>query len=581
MVISIWKLLTKKRKMQFFLILLLMILTSFLEVISISAVVPFLGVLNDPARAFEYNYVSQLAFIFDIEKPDDLLLPLTIMFAFATIIAAISRILLLYFSTRLSFSTGADFSIEIYKRTLYQDYSFHTSQNSSEIINGIITKTNTVISKVLVPALNFITAVIMIVSILSILILINTSVALTSIVILGGAYVLIGFFTKQSLVHNSNIIAGQSDKMIKSLQEGLGGIREVLIDGSQEYYCNLYRGADLAFRRASGGNVFISSCPRYVMEGAGIVFIAGMAYLLSLQGGISVAIPVLGALAIGAQKLLPALQQAYASYTLIKGAYASLNDVISLLSRPIDDNLIHQNVPPLVFEDSIQFCDVSFQYSPNHPLILKDVNLTVRRGEKIGIIGATGSGKSTFIDLLMCLLKPSAGAIFVDGIEVKNQFVKSWQMQIAHVPQAIYLSDGSIKENIAFGKSKDNIILQDVRSAARNALISGAIDKMSDAYETRVGERGIQLSGGQRQRIGIARALYKNKNVFVFDEATSALDPDTEQHIMKKIDELSDAKTMFIVAHRWTTLRGCDRIIKVEDDGGISELKYEELAASN
>lgn len=577
MLINIWGLMRRIRKIQFALLSLLMIFTSALEVISISAVVPFLGVLSAPEKAFEYEYVRQISAFFKIYEPNQLLFPITFLFIVATFLAACSRILLLYCSTRLSFSVGADFSIEIYRRTLYQDYSIHIKQNSSEIINGIITKANTVISKVLVPALNFITSMVMIIGIVTVLIFINAQVAIVSLVVLGSAYALIAFLTKKTLIRNSSIIAKQSDKMVKSLQEGLGGIRDVLIDGSQDYYSDIYKGADLSFRRASGDNVFISSCPRYFMEGIGIIFIAFMSYILAERDSIAVAIPVLGALAVGAQKLLPALQQVYSSYTLIKGAVASLNDVIILLKQPINSESYDKESSPLVFNERIDFKNVSFQYSPDSPIVLKNINLTILKGDRIGIVGSTGGGKSTFIDLLMGLLIPTRGAILVDGVQIKKDNIRHWQKQIAHVPQTIYLTDGSVTENIAFGQEKNNIDMLRVKLATERAQLSDTVTKMNMNFDTPVGERGVQLSGGQRQRIGIARAIYKDRKIFVFDEATSALDNNTEKLIMKELNLFRDDNTMFIVAHRISTLKGCNRILKLEDDHTLSETNYSAL----
>ena len=576
-ILQLWSKLSKKRKTQFYMLLCLMILASVLEIISISALIPFLGALSSPETLFEYSAFRFAAHFLGISTPRQFLLPVTTFFVGVTLLAAIVRILLLYCSTRLSYAAGADFSTEIYRRTLYQDYSVHTSRSTSEIINGIITKTNIVISKVLVPSLNFITSIVMIFGIISVLIIINAPVALISIFVFGAAYSFIAHVTKKTLTRNSAIIATESDKMVKSLQEGLGGIRDVLIDGTQEHYCKTYQNADLSFRRASGDNIFISSCPRYFMEGVGIVLIAVIAYVLAIQGGIASAIPVLGALAVGAQKLLPALQQAYSSYSFIKGSTESLSDVLTLLDQPLDRSLNKQNPIPLPFTSTIVFEDVSFQYSKHSPFILKGVNLTVHKGQKIGIIGLTGSGKSTLIDLLMGLLSPTSGKILVDGVEVSNEILRRWQAQIAHVSQSIYLSDSSIKANIAFGKNQKNLNMKQIKRAAEKAWVSDVIEQMRFKYDSTVGERGIQLSGGQRQRIGIARALYKNSRVLVFDEATSALDTDTEQSIMLEIENLRDNKTIFIVAHRLTTLKNCDRIIRVSGDNIISEVTYNEI----
>jgi ATP-binding cassette, subfamily B, bacterial PglK len=578
MIKELWKHLAKRRRKQFFLLLILMVLASIMEIVSIGAVVPFLGALTSPEQIYQHHLAQPLIQILEITDSSQLLLPLTIIFVMAVLIAATTRLLLLYVSTRLSYATGADLSINIYRRTLYQDYSVHTSHNSSEIINSIITKTNTVIGSILSPILTFIIAVIMMIGIISIVFTINAQATLITFSIFALLYGIISFFTKISLQKNSQLIATQSTQMIKSLQEGLGGIRDVLIDGTQEVYCKLYQTADLSLRRAAGDNVFISSSPRYLMEAIGMILIAIMAYTLALQeGGIATAIPVLGALAVGAQKLLPALQQAYYSYSTIRGAKSSFIDVVNLLNQPLPDSVNQDVIKPMPFKQEIVFKNLSFRYAKDTPWILKNVNLSFKKGETIGFIGVTGSGKSTLIDILMGLLIPTSGELLIDGVAITQKNRRAWQLHISHVPQSIYLADSTIQENIAFGVESGQIKEHKVVQAAQQAKIAEKINDLKNKYKTFVGERGVQLSGGQRQRIGIARALYKDGNILIFDEATSALDDQTEQQIMQQIAQLKNEKTIFIIAHRLTTLKECDKIIRMNMDHTIEQVNYDQI----
>jgi ATP-binding cassette, subfamily B, bacterial PglK len=429
-----------------------------------------------------------------------------------------------------------------------------------------------------VPLLNFISSVIIMLGIISIIFIIDAQVALVTFSIFAVLYWIITFFTKKSLQKNSQLIANQSTQMVKYLQEGLGGIRDVLIDSTQEFYCKLYKKADLSLRRASGDNLFIASSPRYLVEAIGMILIAILAYTLVLQeGGISAAIPVLGALAVGAQRLLPALQQAYSSYSTIKGAKSSFIDVLNLLDQPLP-NSTSQDLPNLMpFKQEVAFKNLSFRYTEDTPWILKNVNLIFKKGETIGFIGVTGSGKSTLIDILMGLLPPTSGEILIDGVTITQCNIKAWQANISHVPQSIYLTDSNIQENIAFGIGPEKIKERKVVQAAQQAQISEMINDLKNKYKTFVGERGVQLSGGQRQRIGIARALYKNTDVLIFDEATSALDNQTEQKIMQQIDQLKGNRTIFIIAHRLTTLKQCDRIIRINTDFTIEQVNYNEI----
>jgi ABC-type bacteriocin/lantibiotic exporter with double-glycine peptidase domain len=358
----------------------------------------------------------------------------------------------------------------------------------------------------------------------------------------------------------------------------LGGIRDVLIDGTQEFYCKLYQNSDLLLRRASGDNIFIASSPRYLMEAIGMILIAILAYSLTLQeGGVMVAIPVLGALAIGAQKLLPALQQAYSSYSTIKGVKSSFIDVLNLLDQPLPYNASQNLIKLMPFKQEIIFKDLSFRYTKDTPWILKNVNLSFKKGEKIGFIGVTGSGKSTLLDILMGLLTPTSGEILIDGVTITQENRRAWQAHISHVPQSIYLADSTIQENIAFGLRSEQIKEHKTVQAAQQAQISETINSLKNKYKSFVGEQGIQLSGGQRQRIGIARALYKDSDVLIFDEATSALDNQTEQKIMEQIAQLNNNKTIFIIAHRLTTLKQCDTIIRINTDYRVEKLNFNQI----
>ena len=565
----LWHHISPRRRGQFGLLLVLMLLASFAEILSIGAVLPFLGVLTAPERVFEHAAAQPIIRALGLTMPAQLLLPLSIAFAVAALIAGAMRLLLLWASTRLSFATGADLSISIYRRTLYQPYAVHCARNSSEVINGISSKANGVIYNIIVPALTLISSSVMLIAILIALLAAEPVIALAAFGGFGLIYAFIIRLTRKQLLANSQRIARESSHVIKSLQEGLGGIRDVLIDGSQATYCHIYRNADLPLRRAQGNNLFISSSPRYGMEALGMMLIAALAFSLAQQtDGIAKAIPILGALALGAQRLLPVLQQAYGSWTNIQGGQASLQDTLELLDQPLPDYAGQPAAEPLPFKHNISLKQLAFRYSPQTPYVLKHLNLTIAKGSRVGFIGTTGSGKSTLLDIVMGLLQPTDGTLEIDGQPVMPTNNRAWQAHIAHVPQAIFLADSSIEENIAFGVPKDQIDHQRVRQAAQQAQIADSIESWPKQYQTFVGERGIRLSGGQRQRIGIARALYKQADVIIFDEATSALDSVTEEAVMQAIEGFSKDLTVLIIAHRLTTLKNCTQIVEL-GKGGI------------
>lgn len=555
-----------------------MILSSLAEVVSIGAVIPFIGALSSPEEIFYRPFMQPFIQAVDLTSPNQLILPLTIVFIVAALLAGALRLILLYVMTRLSYATGADFSIDIYRRTLYQDYSVHVARNSSEVINGIITKTNTVISSVINPILNLVSSGFLLIGIVTALFAIDVFVALTASLGFGTLYLVVYRYTRRRLKENSQCIADQSTQVIKSLQEGLGGIRDVLIDGSQQFYCDLYRRADLPFRRASGNNIFIGSSPKFIMEALGMALIAGLAFVMTKQaGGVVTALPILAALALGAQRLLPALQQAYYAYSSLKGSKSSFEDVLELLDQPLPLHAKQTKIKRMSFEKEICFKGLGFKYTKDSPWVLNNINLSIVKGSRVGFKGVTGSGKSTLIDVTMGLLSPTEGELCIDNKAVTEKNRREWQEHIAHVPQNIFLSDNSIEENIAFGTEKQQIDHTRVKKAAKEAQISDLIDGWPQGYKTYVGERGIRLSGGQRQRIGIARALYKQADVLILDEATSALDTETESAVMDAIEGLDRNLTILIIAHRLSTLEGCEQIIDLSTSGLTVEERVSDL----
>jgi ATP-binding cassette, subfamily B, bacterial PglK len=567
----LWNHISLKRRKQFGLLMVLILLTSFSEVIGIGAVLPFLGVITAPERIFQMTATQPLIQALKLTEPTQLLFPITVAFVVAVLIAGAMRLLLLWSNARLSLATGADLSLSVYRLTLYQPYAVHCSRNSSEVINGISNKIGSSIGTI-TNVINTVSSGVMMTFILIALLYVDPLTALVAFGGFGLLYALIIRLTSSRLLTNSQIVARESTNVIKSLQEGLGGIRNLLIDGNQATYCQIYRNADLPLRLAQANNIFIVGSPRFVMEALGMILIAVLSYSLVHQaGGITTAIPILGALALGAQRLLPLLQQVYGACSGILGDQASLQDALELLDQPLPDYADQPVAQRLPFKNNISLKQLGFCYNTKPPYVLKQLNFCIAKGARIGFIGVTGSGKSTLLDIVMSLLQPTDGMLEIDGQAVTPGNQRAWQAHIAHVPQAIFLADSSIEENIAFGVSKDQIDHERVRQSAEQAQIANTIESWTNQYQTFVGEHGIRLSGGQRQRIGIARALYKKADVIIFDEATSSLDNETEQAVMQAIEQLSKDLTLLIVAHRLTTLKNCTQIVEL-GDGAIKRV---------
>lgn len=578
MLAKLWRHISLIRRKQLAMLIFVMVLASLAEVASIGALLPFLGVLMSPERVLSDSHLQLMIAVFGITDGNQLIFPLTVVFVIAALISGAMRLVLLWGQTRLGFAIGADFSFQMYKNTLYQPYSIHVARNSSEVISGVSSKANLVVNYILISMLYIASSSLILLAIMSVLIIIDPLLALIVFGGFGITYSFILLVTKRRLARDSDRISRESNLVIKALQEALGGIRDVLIDGTQAAYCKIYRDADIPLRRSQANIQIISGAPRFLVESFGTVLIAILAYKLAgREAGVSGAIPVLGALALGAQRLLPVLQLIYWSMSNIRGHQSTLKEVIDFLDQSLPEESNLTLPEPISFNEHIRLNDVHFRYTETAPFVLKDINLEIPKRSRVGFIGSTGSGKSTLLDLVMGLLQPTKGVIEIDQVAITNKNYRAWQARIAHVPQSIFLADATIAENIAFGIPADKIDHERVKQAASRAQISETIESWTAQYDTFVGERGVRLSGGQRQRIGIARALYKQADVIVFDEATSALDNETESAVMSEIENLGDDLTLLIVAHRLSTLKKCTQVVELEN-GKIKRIgSYQEI----
>ena len=569
--------LSTRRRTQLILLLGLMLVGAVAEVLSLGAIVPFLAILVDPMQALQRTLVAQVVATLGLSDAEAIRWQLTLLFASTAVAAGIVRFVLIYAISKLNFGIGHELGAEVYRRTLYQPYEVHVARNSSAIMGGI-NKVDIVVG-VVFSLLTTLSAILMALFIIVALVLIDPLIATTALLGFGSIYATVSVFTSKRLDSNSQVINSASNTRVQSMQEGLGGIRDVLLDHTQTVFARRFNKIDWPLRQAQASNYIIGPSPRFAVEALGMVLIAVLGYYMTASaGGIAAAIPTLGALALGAQRLLPLLQQIYQGWVYVAGNRQVLIDVVGLLQQAFVRET-QTKVAPLPFEREIRLEKVSFRYQPQLPLVLHQLDLTIPKGSRVGFIGTTGSGKSTAMDLLMGLLQPSTGRILVDNTPLSGTTRLAWQRNIAHVPQAIFLADASFAENIAFGVPVEQIDLERVRKAAQQAQIAEFIESSPECYTDMVGERGVRLSGGQRQRIGIARALYKQAKVLVFDEATSALDSETEAAVMNSIESLGSELTIVLIAHRLTTLQGCDIIYRLDHGRVVSAGGYDELFA--
>jgi ATP-binding cassette, subfamily B, bacterial PglK len=570
----LWSLLELKFKQRTFLLMLLMLVSGFAELVTMGSIVPFLAVLIDSTSVLQYPYIGDFLQYLNIDQEKDLILFFSLVFIVAIFLSAILRLFISRINLLWCYELISYLSIAAFERTLYQPYLKQVLRNSSELVAVLTAKISSILTGVMLPLIAGVQVIILIISIITALMLIlplSNVIALTAFSLL---YALVSLLLRKKYTKNSKIIAQEQVKAIKVLQESLAGIRDIILGNYYDEYINQYANSRKLLDRTSGTNAFLIVAPKFIIESLGIVLIV-LLVLYNYGSSIEIAIllPSLGALALGAQRLLPYLQQLYAAYSTIISSSQSVIDALDILEQPmIMQEIIknHSQERKLDFNKVIQLDNLSFQYSEESDFELKNLNLNIEKGDTIGIIGTTGGGKSTLIDLLMGLIQPKNGNIFIDERELEESLLVSWQKNLSHVPQNIVLTDNSIKQNIALGQADDDISISKVKEVLIKAQMKHFIDSLPDGIETKVGERGVRLSGGQRQRIGIARALYQSREILFLDEATNALDMKTEDKILEIIRNIKDDLTLIIVAHNIDTIKDCDKIL-IMDSGSIAE----------
>ena len=556
-----------RRKFQFFLLLLLTIFAGFTEILSIASIVPFVKLVTEQGFSAQSIYISKLI---DIENKQEAVIITGLIFSFLFFINSFSRIGLIYITSRLSQIIAAELSVKLYKAKLYDTYSNHISKNSNALIAAVTQKVYQ-IAITIAGVITFISGAIIFICIMIVLIWVNPKIMIISISFFGILYFLIIKLAKETIRRSGQIVNDTQNIIVKNLQNGLGGIRDIILDKTQNYYLKNFQKDSFLKARKQALIEFIQNSPRYIFESMGIaLFVILLIYWNEPSNSseeISSIFPTLAALAIGSQRILPLLNQLYVNFLNVKSTIYQIDEVVTSLNEFSEKQSKDNNIKNLdiSFNKSILFQNVSFAYDKKK-IIFDDINIEIKKGSKVGFIGKTGEGKSTFLDLLMGLLKPDKGSIYIDSKKLEFQTYNSWQSKISHVPQNIFLSNATFFENIAFGRDFDKIDMQKVELASKKSQIHEFIVKDGQGYSRNVGERGIRLSGGQIQRIGLARALYKDAKLIIFDEATNSLDSETERLIMDELYDLGGDLTMIIVAHRLNTLEKCDKIYEIKDN---------------
>jgi len=568
---QVWRILSRQERRGLGWIFVLMIVGSVLETLSLGLVVPVVGLLTRPNYIQNFPRINEL-----LGYPTEHQFVIGMMFALVVVYIAKSFFLIWSAWVQRGYSASVTTRIgrQLFRSYLYQPYAFHlqrnsavlirNSQNSGLVMTGIIDPILVISSDILVTA-----------GLLVLLIKLEPIGSIATISIFGLTSWIFRKFTNSRIKTWGEIQNFHKRMLLQHLQQGFGGVKDVKILGTEEYFAsqygeNLLKNSEVV-RRFS----IAQTLPRFGLE---ILTIIGLAVLVStmvlLDSELPEILPVLGLFGAAAFRLLPAVNRLISNFQIINVSRPQVNEVFEDLDLP--DQLNHKNSDRSTLTSAISIVDISFSYAESLKNVVSGVSVKIGRGEAVGLIGSSGSGKSTLVDILLGLLEPNSGKVLVDGSDIHDD-LRGWQDQIGYVPQSIFLTDDTLRRNVAFGLPKDKIDDDAVKSAIRSAQLEEFVASLPDGLETVVGERGVRLSGGQRQRIGIARALYNKPDVLVLDEATSSLDTETEHGVMQAVQALQGDKTVIIVAHRLSTVEYCDRLYRLEnaqivDEGTFSEV---------
>jgi ABC-type multidrug transport system fused ATPase/permease subunit len=472
---------------------------------------------------------------------------------------------------------------------LAQPYVFFLNRHSGEMGPRVLAESGQVVQQFLRPAAEFIAACMTTIAIVGLLLWVEPVVAAIAFAVLGGIYGAIYMGTRRLLRRLGKVRVEANRARFRLANESLTGIKDIKLLGREGAYLDRYAGPSIRMAKTMVSVTVLSSVPQFALQAVALGGIILLCLVLidpaGVESGASLGglLPVLGVFAFAGQRLMPELSKLYQSLAQIQAGSAAVEALR-------EDLVLHRSVAKLPramggvggLKQSLRLEGVSYSYPNSEQAGMRDVSLTIRAGEKIGIVGSTGAGKTTLADIVLGLLEPGQGKLIVDGADITSENLRTWMQSVGYVPQDIFLTDAPVAENIALGVPPAQIDMDRIRKAARIARIDGFVEReLPEGYQTHVGERGVRLSGGQRQRIGIARAMYHDADLIVFDEATSALDNLTEAEVMDAIDALPGDKTVIMIAHRLSTVKRCDRIVVLDKGRVVGCDSWNSLMAGN
>ena len=583
---DIFMLLTPSERRTGLLLLGMILIMAFMETAGVASVMPFLAVLGNPDIVQENAFLSWLYETGGFADTAAFVFALGVGALAFMVFAAVWRMLTKLSTAYYIQMRGHYLSARLLSAYLHQPYEFFLGRNSADLSKAVLSEVQMFLNGVLRPVMQLVTYALVSVTLLVFLLLVDYVVALVAAAIILGFYSAVYLSIRGLTERNGRARVAAYRLRFTVASEALGGIKEVKVFGLESAYLDRFIEPSERQARYQALNAALSQIPRFVIE---IVAFGGIIlltlFLMSTSDSLGEVLPVLGLYAFAGYRLLPALQTVYASLVQLRFGMPTARVLGADMTERERDRIESHRVSAesrVAPRESIRLEDVSFRYRGAREEALKHIDLEIPVNTSVGIVGETGAGKSTLVDLVLGLVEPTGGRLFVDGRPLHDVGVGRWQAALGYVPQHIYLADDTIAANIAFGCAPDEIDRERGERAARLASLHDFIvSQLQDGYEAVVGERGVRLSGGQRQRIGIARALYRDPDVLLFDEATSALDNRTEADVMDAVSRLRGSKTLIIIAHRLSTVRDCDQILYLERGQVVGKGSFDGLYAEN
>ena len=559
------------------------LMMSVLEVVGVASVAPFIAVVTTPEMIHENHYLSTAYQIFNINSDNEFIVLLGIAIIVVLLLSNSSQAFIIWKITYFTQKQQHRLAVRLLQQYLAQPYGFYLNRNTSELGKNILNEVSSGINGVVQQSLLVLSKIVVVTFIFGMLLLLDPVVALTATLVLGGSYGIVFKLVKNKLHMIGTARTDATFQTFKIANEAMSGIKEIKLRNKEKEFINRFTVPSKKHAHYVAQNTLIASMPRYLLE---IIAFCGMilitiSIIATKTESSNEVVPLISLYAMAGYRLMPALQQIYGGLTTIKYSTPALNILINDFSQPSTEILKKSDNFSITFEDTLQFEGMKFSYQNSDSYVIKDLNLDITHNTTVGLVGATGSGKTTLVDILLGLLTPETGIITVDGVQLNKKNISAWQKNLGYVPQTIYLTDDTVERNIAFAVPEEELDREQVKKAAEMANLDQFVLTLPEQYQTIVGERGVRLSGGQRQRIGIARALYHNPTVLVLDEATSALDGITENAIMDAINNLSHKKTIIMIAHRLSTVKECDVIHMMRNGEIIESGTYKYLVSEN